>query len=185
MTESMGPFANVGLRYGFATFGRRALWRRDPAFSLLVAIIQLLRNTLTGSTHWIVRVRHPIVFASQILRHPASLNDRCDGRENRTFHQGRCLIRFRFTLPTGVPVLWLRADMPHCGRRHRSIPSKFVLNPAHLTAEPIDANRRPRRTAAGPIARRSDCTVVYEEEAPLRPTHRRSTRPSSGLRNLA
>jgi hypothetical protein len=183
MAESTGPFSNVGARYGFATFGRRALWWRDPARSLLVAITQLLQNT--ANPHWIVRVRHPIVFASGIEIYRARVSFRCDGRENRSFHQGRCLIRFRFTLPTGAPFLWLRVDMPHCGRRHRPIPSKFVLHPAQLTTEPVNANRRPRRTAAGPIAPRSDYPVVYEEEAPLRPAHRRITRPSSGFRNLA
>jgi hypothetical protein len=179
MTASTGPFANVGARYGFATFDRRVLWLRDPAFSLLVAIIQLLPNT--GNPHWIVRVSHPTVFALRIGLYRARISARCDGRENRSFHQSRGLIRCRFTLPPRAPFLWLRADMPHCGRRHRSIPSKFVLNPAQLTAEPVDATRRPRRMASGPIARRSDCPIVYEE-APLHPAHRCSARAPRAIR---
>jgi hypothetical protein len=139
MTESMGPFTNVGARYGFATLGRRALLRRDPAFSSLVAIIQLLTNT--GNTHWIVRDRHPIVFASLIGLYRARVSARCDGRENRTFHQGRRLIRFRFTLPTGAAVLWLRADMPHCVRRHHLNSPKSELRRSTLRGIPSGACR--------------------------------------------
>jgi hypothetical protein len=41
MTESTGPFTNVGLRYGLDTLRRRALWLLDPALSLLAAFIAL------------------------------------------------------------------------------------------------------------------------------------------------
>jgi hypothetical protein len=42
--DRIGPFSNVGVRYGFDTFGRLALRRREVVLSLLIAFFAIIQQ---------------------------------------------------------------------------------------------------------------------------------------------